>query len=71
MAMTLSELESALNALTTRIEQIEQLLDNTISVRQLNQVTLVLESELETLNDNVTTLKGQVSTLEGIVNEIK
>jgi len=67
MAATLTELESALNSLTTRIEQIERLIANLVSTRQLNQISLIVESDIGDLQTDVATLKSQVTTLEGIV----
>ena len=53
MAATLTELESALNSLTTRIEQIERLIANLVSTRQLNQISLIVESDIGDLQFNI------------------
>jgi hypothetical protein len=68
--VTLSELESAFNALSKRLDQIERLLKTAVSHKQLNEVTLILEKKNNDLTSAVTQLTNRVNTLETTVANI-
>ena len=70
MALTNDELESALNALSTRIDALERLVHNCVSTNQLNAVTLILEKDISDLKTDMTTTKNRVTTLEGRVDDL-
>lgn len=71
MAMTLSELESAYTALQARLTQIERLLKSAVSLKQLNEVTLVMQSDIDALRTDLTSLTTRVGTTEnGLANLI-
>ena len=64
------ELTSAYNTIIKRLDQIEKLLKNAVSTKQMNELTLLLEKEVNDLSTEVTSLKGRVSTLETTVATI-
>ena len=68
--MELSELETAFNTLSRRLDQIERLLKTATSHKQLNEVTLVLEKQDNDLLAEIAQLKNRVSTLETTVATI-
>lgn len=68
--MTLAELETAYNALAKRIEQIERLLKNAVSTKQLNEVSLLLEDTVKSATTDVAALKNRVAVLETTVAAI-
>jgi phage-related tail protein len=70
MAMTTTELEKAFNSLSDRLTQIERLLNGTASAVALNQLTLLLQKDIQDLQADVTSLTNRVSTLEDTVTEI-
>mgnify|MGYP003636120371 CR=1 FL=1 len=67
MALTNDELESALNALSQRVTDIEKLILNSVSHTQLNAVTILLQKDIEDLQTDMETTKGRVTTTEGVV----
>lgn len=69
--MNAAELTAAYNTLSKRLDQIERLLKNTISVKQMNELTLLLEKDVKDLTSEVTALKNRVSTLEATVNALE
>jgi len=68
--MTAEELTTAYNTLSKRLDQIEKLLKNAVSITQLNEVTLLLEKEVRDLTSSVNSLKSRVSTLETTVSNL-
>lgn len=68
--MTAEELTTAYSTLSKRLDQIEKLLRNAVSITQLNGVTLLLEKEVADLTSEVNSLKSRVSTLETTVNAL-
>lgn len=66
--MTTAELTTFYDTLAKRITQLEALMKRAISDRQLNQVTLLLESEINTLKTDVANLQSRLTTLENTVN---
>lgn len=70
MALTNTELESALNSALKRIEALEKILLNTITTTQLNAVTLLLEKDVSDLNTDMETTKNRVTVLEATVEDL-
>lgn len=68
MALTNTELESALTALTTRVANIEKAIKNLMTIQQLNAISLLLEKDIKDLKTDVTSLKSRVGTLESNVD---
>jgi hypothetical protein len=68
--MNEAELTTAYNALSKRLEKIEKLVKNAVSITQLNGATLLLQKEVADLTSEVNSLKSRVSTLETIVNTL-
>lgn len=62
--MTEAELTTAYEVLTKRIAQLELLVKQSIGTKQLNQVTLLLERQIQDLSDSNTSLKARVAVLE-------
>jgi cell division protein FtsB len=67
MALTNDELESALTALSQRVDDLAKIILNSVSVTQLNAVTLLLQKDIEDLQTDMDTTKGRVATLEATV----
>lgn len=70
MAMTTTELEKAFNSLSDRLTQIERLLNGTASAVALNQLTLVLQKDIQDLEADMVSVKDRLTTLEDTVTEI-
>ena len=70
MALTNTELESALNAVTKRITAMEKILANAITTTQLNAVTLLLEKDVSDLQDDMESVQNRTTVLEGIVADL-
>lgn len=68
--MTTTELTTAYNVLTKRLDQLEQLVKGAVGTPQLNAVTLLLEKEITSAKADVDSLKERVTTLEGVVEGI-
>lgn len=62
--MTEAELTTAYEVLAKRIAQLELLVKQSIGTKQLNQVTLLLEKQIQDLSDSNTSLKARVAVLE-------
>jgi cell division protein FtsB len=62
--MTEAELTTAYEVLVKRITQLELLVKQSIGTKQLNQVTLLLEKQIQDLSDSNTSLKARVAVLE-------
>ena len=70
MAMTTTELEKAFNSLSDRLTQIERLLNGTASAVALNQLTLILQKDIQDLEADMVSVKDRLTTLEDTVTEI-
>jgi len=68
--MTLEELEAAYRALNKRLVQLEKLVANCVSVKQLNEVSLLLENQANQATSDLALLKSRVTTLENTVSGI-
>ena len=62
--MTNAELEAAYNGLADRVKKLERLINSSISVIQLNAVSLLLEERIQSLETENTTLKNIIETLQ-------
>lgn len=62
--MTEAELTTAYEVLAKRITQLELLVKQSIGTKQLNQVTVLLERQIQDLSDSNTSLKARVTVLE-------
>ena len=62
--MTNAELEKAFNGLADRIKKLERLINTSISVVQLNAVSLILEERIASLETENTTLKNLIESLQ-------
>tara|TARA_A100001011_G_C14000103_1_gene710971 strand:- start:93 stop:299 length:207 start_codon:yes stop_codon:yes gene_type:complete len=62
--MSNEELEEVFNSLSKRQTKLEKLINSGISVTQLNSVSLILESQINTLKKEVETLKSRIAALE-------
>lgn len=62
--MTEAELTTAYEVLAKRIAQLELLVKQSIGTKQLNQVTLLLERQIQDLSDSNTSLKARIAVLE-------
>jgi hypothetical protein len=70
MALTNTELETALNAALVRIDQLEKLVRNSISTTQFNAATLLLETDLNAVEAEMVTTKARLTVAEAALAAI-
>ena len=69
MALTLSQLESKVNALEELTAQIQEALNYKVALKlQLDQMSLMLQNQISISQTDITTLKASVKTLQDIVS---
>jgi hypothetical protein len=64
MALTNTQLETMYNLLSDRIALLERQVSNSVSIAQLNGITLLLEREVESVKDDLVTMGSRMDTAE-------